>query len=168
MNPKHLTPESLVRSLLALAAVVFVAAGLAPGKAFADGSGFPYHEVGMVICGQGSVKAYPPRIMRSWQSLPDYRNPEIVQWSPDLYKYVGGSWQLVDGTRPWYRAFTTSIGYYQSQFSGAWTNPKTNYGQVLFVPYYSLSPGYYSIKNYMHWDFANRTHAQFSAYCRVT
>jgi hypothetical protein len=167
MNPKTLSPKTLSRSLLAVAAVLVALACLPPSNAFAHRSGVPYHQVGMVVCGQGSVKAYPPRIMRSWQYLPDFRNPEIVHWSPDLYKYVGGKWRLADGSRPWYRAFTTSIGYYQAPFGGAWINPKTNQGQVIFVPYYYLSPGFYAIKNYMHWDYSNRTHSQFSGYCRV-
>jgi hypothetical protein len=158
---------SFRRCLIGVAAALLAVVCLAPSNALAHGSRFPYHRIGMVVCGQGSVKAYPPRIMRSWQYLPDFRNPEIVHWSPDLYKYVEGKWRLVDSSRPWYRAFTTSIGYYQAPFGGAWIDPKTNKGQVLFVPYYYLSPGFYAIKNYMHWDYSNRTHSQFSGYCRV-
>jgi hypothetical protein len=164
----HAKTMSLTRWALGFAAVLVVVAGLAPRAAQAHGTQVPYHEIGMALCGPGTMKAYPPRIMRSWQNLQDFRNPEIVRWSPDLYKYVGGSWRLVDGTRPWYRAFTTSRGYYQAPYGGAWINPATNYGQVLFVPYFNLSPGWYAIKNYLRWDYPNLAHSQFSAYCRVT
>jgi hypothetical protein len=119
----------------------------------------------MVICGQGVVRAYPPRVMRSWQHLPDYRRVEIVKWSPDLWLYTRTGWRVVDRSRPWFRAFTTSIGYYQAPYVGAWVNEQTNSG-LLFVPYY-VRPGYYAIKNYMRWPYARLAHWQFSRYCRV-
>ena len=159
---------ALLRSTLGLAALLLALACALPGRADAHRRGVPYHEIGAVVCGNGFVRAYPPRVMRSVQYLPSYRKVEIVHWSPDLWKYVGGRWRLVDGSRPWYRAFTSSIGYYQAPYSGAWVNPKTNWGQVLFVPYYKLTPGWYAIKNYMHWDYNGRRHSQFSRYCRVS
>lgn len=145
-----------------------VASALAPGAAKAHGTAVPYHETGPIGCGAGAVNAYPPRVMRSWQYLPDYRKVERVHWSPDLYKYTTAGWQLVDASKPWFRAFTTSIGYYQAPFAGVWTNTQTNSGQVVFVPYRYLSPGYYAVKNHMYWDYPGLNHAQFGHYCYVS
>jgi hypothetical protein len=160
--------SALLKGALGLAAALLALSGLLPQVADAHRRPrTPYHQLGAVVCGQGFVRAYPPRIMRSVQYLPSYRKVEIVRWSPDLWKFIAGRWRLVDGTRPWYRAFTSSIGYYQAPYSGAWLNPATNWGQVLFVPYYNLTPGWYAIKNYMRWDYGGLRHSEFSRYCRV-
>lgn len=138
-------------------------AAVAPLTAAAHGSTFPPHALGSMDCGPGYVKTWPPRqMLSSFQT--NFRNPEMVQWSPDLYRWNGSSWQLFDGTRPWYRAFTSSYGYYSAPFSGAWQAVTTN-ASMMFVPYYNLPRGYYAIKNFMRWDRVSGTHAEFSPYC---
>ena len=151
----------------ALALLVAAAAAcIATASASAHGS-VPYHELGQVSCSQGLVRVNPPRIMRSWHHRPDFRNPELVHWSPDLYVYTAAGWRLVDGSRPWYRAFTTSsIGFYQQPYVGAWQDTRTNNG-VMFVPYSGLGSGHYRIKNFLHWSSTGVKHVEWSGYCYV-
>lgn len=153
------------RTILSLVLPLVIAiAAVAPSTAAADGSAYPAHQLGSTECGTGYVKVWTPRQMLS--SFPtNFRNPEMVTWSPDLHRWNGSSWQLFDGTRPWYRAFTSSYGYYQNPL-GTWQNVNTNMG-TMFVPYFNLPRGYYAIKNFMRWGNVAGTHAQFSPYCYV-
>ena len=154
------------RSILSLVLpLTLLIAALAPAPAAADGVGLPAHAIGYVECGQSYVTTRHPQQMLSW-SATDFRNPEMIHWSPDLYRWNGTSWQLYDGTRPWYRAFTSSYGFYQNPY-GTWQSEVTNAG-ITFVPFYNLPSGYYAIKNFMKWDSVNYTHAEFSSYCWVS
>jgi hypothetical protein len=146
--------------------LVLLVAAVAASPAAADGVGLPAHAIGKTECGQGYVKTWHPRQMLS-SFATTFRNPELVRWSPDLHRWNGTSWQLYDGSRPWYRAFTSSHGYFQSQFTAtAWQSEATN-APISFVPFYNLPRGYYAIKNYMRWDRLSGTHAEWSAYCSV-
>jgi hypothetical protein len=155
---KHLT----VSLALALAIAAFAAS-----PAAADGTGFPGHQIGAVECGPGYVKTLHPRSMVP-TSPTDFRNPEEVQWSPDLWRWNGASWVLHDGSRPWYRAYTSSTGYFQTSYTAsAWQAIPTN-APLLHVAYSYLPPGYYAIRNYLWWGWLGRTHSEFSAYCWVS
>jgi len=155
---KHLT----VSLALALAIAAFAAS-----PAAADGTGFPAHQIGSVECSQSTVKVWTPRQMVSTYHT-NFLNPEQVQWSPDLWRWNGSTWVLYDGSRPWYRAFTSSYGYFQTAYvASAWQAVPTN-APVAFVPFYNLPAGYYAIKNYMKWDWTYGTHAEFSGYCFVS
>jgi hypothetical protein len=150
----------LVSLLLALATV-----GVAnPAAASAHGTAVPAHELGAVSCVNGGrLEIRPPRVMRPYQHT-SFRNPERVAWSPDLYKWNGARWVLVDGTRPWYYAWTSSYGYYQGQFQAAWSS---NAGaQLMFVPFTNLTAGHYAVKNYLWWGKTGAKHVEWSRTCR--
>lgn len=147
---------------LALALVVAV---IAASPAAADGSGWPSHQIGSADCGRNSVTTRAPRVMLS--SYPtNYVNPETVEWSPDLWYWNGLRWALYDGSKPWYRAFTSSYGFFQTAYTAAWNEVRTN-APLGFVTYNQLPSGYYAIKNYMRWASIATTHAEFAMYCKV-
>ena len=153
---------NLLRIRTALAAAVTCAA-LLPGAAHATTS--PGFKLGAVRCLDGGVmQAYPPSVMRPVGANVDFRNPEIVKWSPDLQVVRNGSWVNYDTSRPFYSAFTSSYGYYQAPYTGAWTTP-TNAG-MMFVPFKGLPAGTYRIRNFLYWDKLGTTFRSTGASCR--
>jgi hypothetical protein len=153
---------TFARSLAALALAV-LAVALTASPAAADGTAVPYHEIGAVECGQGFVRARPPRIMRPTYAT-DFRNAEEVYWAPELYRFnfATNTWDYVTWPGRWYRAYTSSYGYYQDPLLGGWTDMRTNASNVMFFPFYGLAPGYYAVKNYMHWSRLGATHEMWS------
>jgi hypothetical protein len=150
--------------LLALVLALLAVACFAPGTAGAHGSGLPAHEIGAVNCYQGQLRAYTPRTMLSWYDV-NLRNAETIHWTPELYTWNGAAWVRV-ATRPWYRAFTSSYGYYQNPY-GTWQDTNTNVG-TMFVPFFNLARGYYAIKNFMYWNSTGHMHVEWSGYCYVS
>jgi hypothetical protein len=124
----------------------------------------PYFELGQLACLDGGVlRSYPPRIMRSTRPT-NFRDPEEVRWKPYLYRYnpASGKWRLIQ-TRSWYRAYTSSNGFFQDAFGGnGWTSIAAYQGQVLFVPFTGLGPGRYKIKNFLYWGWQDRTYYSWS------
>jgi hypothetical protein len=104
--------------------------------------------------------------MYSWYST-NFRNPEQVEWSPDLYRWKPRRerWRRVR-SGPWYYAITSSYGYYQAYGDTAWHNSETYFG-IYFHKWSGLRRGYYRVKNFMWWDAVGRMHRQRSGYCSV-
>src|SRR5829696_227384 len=74
--------SSLARIRTALAAA---ATALALLPSAANAATTPGFNLGPVKCQPGGImQAYPPRVMRPVGANVDFRNPEIVNWSPDL------------------------------------------------------------------------------------
>jgi hypothetical protein len=149
----------------ALATGLAAAVLLSAGSAAAHGTVFPYHERGAVICDAGGImRVYPPRVMAPTQPT-DFRNPEQVYWSPDLYRKQGRSWRrVVSG--PILYAFTSSYGYYQATLQAAWHLVDNPGSQILFHRFTGLGPGLYRVKSYLWWDWgADRWHRQRQGRC---
>jgi hypothetical protein len=74
---------------------------------------------------------------------------ESVWWSPDLFRWNGSSWQLWDGTKPWYQALADRNGVIWQQ------NRYTDwfYGRISVwgVPFEKLPAGWYAVKEYFRW-----------------
>jgi hypothetical protein len=153
--------------LMALAAAgVLTVAGLGPAGAAGHGARVPYHEVGLTHCLNGGLlRAFPPRVMRpTSRFIITARNPELVRWSPNLYRWKGGSWRLYDSSKPWYFATTMSYGYVQIGFDFAWK--ASNYAGIVSSQFTGLRPGRYRVRNYMYWARTGANHAQWSpVYC---
>lgn len=158
---------TLARALAALVAAVALAAVVA-APASAHGDGLPAHAVGQFDCGQGLVHAYPPRQMLSSFET-NFRNPEMVFWTPVLYRYNESTrgWDEVTWAGRWYRAFTSSYGFYNAQVVGGWTDTVTNNSGVRFVPFANLTRGYYAVGNWMYWSVLKQYHFEPSSYCYV-
>jgi hypothetical protein len=156
--------SSRLAVLFALAATLLAVALASPGTARAHGTGLPYHEIGAVSCFKGQVNAYPPRVMRSVYDV-NFLNAETVHWTPELHAWNGSAWVRV-ATRAWYRAFTSSYGYYQNPY-GTWQHAQTNVG-IGYVPFGGLAPGYYAIKNFLYWNRTAQWHEEWSSYCYVS
>ena len=103
---------SFRRTRIGLAAAA-TAVALLPTAA--DAATTPAFTLGSVRCLPGGImQAYPPSVMRPVASNVDFRNPEIVKWSPDLQIVRSGRWVNYDTSRPFYLAFTSSYGYFQT------------------------------------------------------
>ena len=129
------------------------------------------YELGSMQCLNGGLlRIYPPRSMTPVYDV-SFRNPEIVRWSADLqkrYRTRRGRYRFrtVDNSRPFHEAFTSSYGYYQAPYQGAWRNMRTNAG-TLFEPFGGLTRGIYRIKHWLYWGQLNETYtAVNSARCR--
>jgi hypothetical protein len=157
-------PARLCRAALVALCLALVAAPAAvPERADAHGSA-PYHEAGQTMCQAGRVLAYPPRVMRPTRPA-DWRNAQLVKWSPDLYRWQKRRWRLVDGSKPWNWAATSDAGYLQRPLDSAWHKPN-NFG-ALFEPFDGLRSGIYAVKHYMYWADSGQTHAHWGAPCRA-
>ena len=79
---------------------------------------------------------------------------EKVYWSPDLYRWNVSTqtWQLYDGTKPWYRAVVYGDGtiHYDTAAGASWFNNETNQG-IKYVPFNNLPSGSYKVLNYYQW-----------------
>lgn len=60
-------------------------------------------------------------------------------------------------SKPWYQAFTSIYGFYQSGSAGlgGWTHGAD---QVQFVPFTGLGAGTYRIKHWLRWDQLDGTY----------
>ncbi len=127
--------------------VVAIAALWLPLAGVASAS--PAYRLGGLQCDNGRLLIYPPPYMDSSYNT-DLRNPERVEWSPDLYRWYGRrrGWRRIISA-PWYVAYTSDYGYFQFQFRGAWLAPNNN--GVSFVPYTINRAGRYRIKQYLYW-----------------
>jgi hypothetical protein len=156
-----------VFKLRGIAFVVVLAVAFAgqPSGASAHGSTFPYHRLGAMQCVDGGViRVYPPAAMAPTEPT-DFRSPEQVYWSPDLYRKGRRGWRRVrEG--PIFFAFTSSYGFYQGQFQQAWHDEDIPGSQVLFHPFTDLRAGRYRVKHFMWWDWGlDRWHAQRQGTC---
>jgi hypothetical protein len=95
------------------------------------------------------VTANPPQMTSTTGS-----QLQMVYWSPDLYRWTNGAWQLYDGSRPWYWAMAQGNGtVYQSMLYSTWF---TGGGVAMqFVPYSNLPSGYYKVADYYRWGSTN-------------
>jgi len=160
----HKIGMSLVAALAGVAILAGTMAFGSTGTAEAHSTaGVPYHVAGSTTCSASTFRAYTPSRMRSSTGA-----VEIVNWSPDLYKYTSAGWQLVDGTRPWYWAAANSNGLiYQQLLYGTWFNSVNGFS-TLSVPFFGLTPGYYAVKHYFRWSASSISHSEWSSYCFVS
>jgi|tagenome__1003787_1003787.scaffolds.fasta_scaffold20370858_1 hypothetical protein len=155
---------SFRRTRTALAAAA-TAVALLPTAA--DAATTPPVTLGSVRCVAGGIlQAYPPSVMRPVGASVDFRNPEIVKWSPDLQVARNGRWVNYDTSRPFYMAFTSSYGYFQTAYMpSAWTSTTTN-ASMTFVPFNGLAAGRYRIRNWLYWDKLGKTFYANGGTCR--
>jgi hypothetical protein len=137
------------------ALALMLAAASTVGRA--SSASLPYYELGTIEClSGGQMRAYPPRIMRSVYDV-NFRNPEIVKWSPDLQVWRGSRrWVNYDTSRPFYRALTTSNGFWQDPITGGWQAP--NGLQIRWVAFFNLPAGTYRIKHWLYWQKLGNTY----------
>jgi hypothetical protein len=150
---------------LAFALVLAVASAGLPSGASAHGTSYPYHRLGAVQCVSGGImRVYPPAAMAPTEPT-DFRSPEQVFWSPDLYRKVRRGWRLVR-SGPIFFAFTSSYGFYQGQLQQAWHDVDVAGSQVLFHPFTNLRAGRYRVKHFTWWDwFSEDPHVQRRGSC---
>ena len=155
-------PLSLRRTRIGLAVA---AVALLPTAA--DAATTPPLKLGSVRClAGGTLQAYPPAMMRPLGASVDFRNPEIVKWSPDLQIVRSGRWVNYDTSRPFYMAFTSSYGYFQTaSMPSAWTSTTTN-ASMTFVPFNGLPAGSYRVRNWLFWDKLGKTYYANGGTCR--
>ena len=136
-----------------------------PLSAAGHGSDVPYHVIGARNCVDGRIEISPP-VRMDPDAPTNFTNPEEVQWSPDLLKWKPRRhrWKVV-WQGDWYRAFTSSYGFFQTTYTLAWQSTTTN-GYIYFVPVDIYRAGYYRVKNYMWWSWADGIHAQKGPQCR--
>jgi hypothetical protein len=131
-----------------LLAGALLLAGLPPA---ALATTFPSHRLGAVTCADGGVMKVSPPARMAPTAPTDFRNAEEVLWRPTLQRLSGGVWRHV-ASGPRFRAFTSSYGFFQTQFYGAWQNATTN-TSLLFHPFGNLGPGTYRVKHYLWWSW---------------
>jgi hypothetical protein len=155
-----------VALILGLVLATFLTVLFASQKAEAHGTDYPYHQSRYASCSDyyNKISANFPSDIRSW-----YSDWETVYRSPDLYKWNGYQWKLVDSSWPWYHNVGSPEGlrYY-------WQTPK-NY-QVVTPPGWNyLAPGYYRIKQFYAWEsYPSYQHPEWQTFssgslnCRIT
>ena len=104
------------------------------------------------------MRVYPPRFIAPVYAR-DGRNPELVKWSPDIQKYIGGRWRTVR-VGAWWAAAISSYGYVQRPGMGAWSNGMQN------ASFYGLSRGSYRAVQYVWWQQLGSTHRYHNGTCR--
>lgn len=158
--------RAVLRTALVGALILFALTVLRAGPAAADGTGWPSHSLGQVSCSAGQVAAYPPAQM-SPVTPTNFTRPEEVGWSPNLYVYNSATaqWTLYDSSKPYYRAFTSSYGYFQAQLHQPWTTPTAN--DIVFSLFSGLAPGYYAVWHVLVWRSTGAEHTMWSPYCQV-
>ena len=157
------TPSRSVRPVLAVIALCALGC-VFPVGASAHGD-WPYHALGPLICENGRMVVYGPKDVRSSYST-DFRNPEKVEWSPDVYRYNrrGHTWKKVY-SGIWYYGFASDYGLYQDPTTGGiWHNP--DYSTQTFVPVTITRGGSYKVRNYIYWPGLDATHRQTSRACK--
>jgi hypothetical protein len=152
---------------LAAAAGVSCALVLAGAEAAGAHGAWPYHDLGPTYCVDGRMEVYPPRDMRSSIDT-DWRNPEQVWWSPDLYRYNRrqGRWRRVY-IGDWYYGFAHSYGLIQNPYTGTRWNFQDD-RPMRFVPITINRPGRYRISHFMEWGRLEGIHRQQGGVCRYT
>jgi hypothetical protein len=150
-NRKGQTMWERTRRACALALALAGLAAASPAQSLA----VPYSEVGVGYCYTGRFDMYPPRVIRPVHYT-TFRNPERVEWSPDLYRWNANrrKWQLY-WRKPWYYAFTSSYGYFQTALTVPWHASNGSY--INFVTYQGIRRGWYATKNYIYWQALGRT-----------
>jgi hypothetical protein len=66
---------------------------------------------------------------------------------------------------PYYRAFTSSYGYFQAPLHQAWTTPTGN--DIVFSLFGGLAPGYYAVWHVLVWRSTGSEHTMWSPSCQV-
>jgi hypothetical protein len=163
-NTKYRTLGKAIFAVFVVATALLTALLTSQQPAQADGTGIPYHKSGGAHCGVYNgrlyVQAKVPAQMYSW-----YGGMENVRWSPDLYWWNGSSWQLANGSQPWFQAAANGNGI-QPQWDGTyWTNLSTGYSfqQGNGPVFWNLPNGYYfRVKEWYYWPSSGRYHAQWS------
>ena len=131
----------LVASLLSALALT------APAASAHDG--WPAHQMGALQCSPGMVVIKTPYRIASYYDV-NHANSELVEWSPDLYRWNGSAWALWDGSAPWYQALTTLRLGYTLRWPGPW-QPQNSAVAVAGKSYLGLPPGHYTIRHYVKW-----------------
>ena len=152
------------RRRAALAAIALAAiAAIWPTSSIA----VPQYEIGESFCYPERFDAYTPRVMRP-RYYTTFRNPERVEWSPDLYRWNPrrAKWRLYRQT-PWYYAFTSSYGFFQVPLHSAWHSQNGSI-DIVFATFQSLPPGYYGVRHYLYWESIGRGTRQWSGNCYVS
>jgi hypothetical protein len=153
----RITGRRIVAAAIAMVAALTVVATPSPAKA-ANISKFSTFACGWAdVYRENAVTVYFPNL---------YTNGgyEPVYFSPDLYKYTSSGWQLVDGTKPWYKASVGPNGILTVN-GNKWVQNGTQTGYPN-IQFRGLSAGYYAVKSYFYggpshwatvWDTANST-----------
>lgn len=144
--------------LLSLAAIVAFSA--APILAHDNGDNTPPHSVRAISCeyipstGHYVVKAFPPNHATAWWE----REDDVVHWKPVLYQWNGSLFIKVREAKifPAY-AYVTPYGLNQGINPG-WRSA-TTHGQMIFMPFYNLPSGTYSVLNVMKWESNGHVHS---------
>ena len=145
-------------ALALVAGIAFIALAAAPAAAS------PGYRLNNSYCKPGRFDSYPPVMYSSYQT--NFRNPERVEWSPDLYRWRPRAhrWKLYR-SGSWYYAFTSSYGLYQAPLHTAWH--AQNGSDIVYVYFSGLPRGYYGVKHYMYWSWINKTYHRWGGYCFV-
>jgi hypothetical protein len=139
-----------------MTAILLVVGAILCSIGVARAAAVPSFQLGQTQCvAGGQLKVFPPRSMSPVERV-DYRNAERVQWSPDLQVWNGRGWANFDTRRPFYTAFTTSYGYFQTTYGAVWQSPQNM--QVMWVPFTALPAGTYRVRNRLYWAKLGRTY----------
>jgi hypothetical protein len=157
--------NACLRRYVIAAVAAFAALTAVPSSASAHGDYFPYHDLGPTYCVDGRMEVYGPRDVRSSQDT-DWRNPEQVQWSPDLYRYNRRQrrWRRVyEGA--WFYGFAHSYGLTRDPYHGShWYYQDAR--PLNFLPITIKRHGRYRIKHFIYWPWMDETHRQNGRECR--